>query len=150
MELQHVDKLFIAQKAFIVNNGKILLLQESLKYDEGSNPGRGDVPGGRVKPGEGFIEALDREILEETGLAVKRGQPFTMGEWRPQVKGEQWQIIATFVECFTDQDEVKLSLDHQAFKWIDPKSYKDHGPYAGFIEQAFQDYFKRWQGESLP
>ena len=45
-----VDKLFTATKAVIENpSGKILLLKESKKYDEGTNSGKWDVAGGRVK-----------------------------------------------------------------------------------------------------
>ncbi|RBY96475.1 NUDIX hydrolase [Blastococcus sp. TF02-8] len=41
----------------------------------GQDPGRGlwSVPGGRVEPGETFREAVEREVLEETGLRVRAG-----------------------------------------------------------------------------
>src|SRR5258708_5664220 len=69
-------KLFVATKAFIVYNGKVLILQESNKYTDGSNEGKFDVVGGRIVPGERFDESLLREIEEETGLEVKIGKPF--------------------------------------------------------------------------
>ena len=69
-------KLFVATKAFIVYNNKVLILRESIKYQEGTNHGKYDVVGGRVKPGQRFDESLLREIKEETGLAVKISQPF--------------------------------------------------------------------------
>ena len=74
-------------------------------------------------PGERFDECLIREIKEETGLDVKVGQPFFVGEWRPVVKGEPWQVIGIFFECFADSDAVVLSEDHNEYKWIDPKNY---------------------------
>ncbi len=61
-------KLFIATKAFILYDGKVLILCESGSYIDGSNQGRYDLPGGRLVPGERFDNALKREILEETGL----------------------------------------------------------------------------------
>ena len=64
----HINKLFVATKAFIEYEGKILILQESGKYVDGTNVGRYDVPGGRVEPGQRFDESLRREIKEETGL----------------------------------------------------------------------------------
>ena len=42
----------------------------------GQDPGRGlwSVPGGRVEPGETAVQAVEREVLEETGLRVRAGQ----------------------------------------------------------------------------
>ena len=118
-------KLFVATKAFILHNGKVLILRESKRYDDGSNPGQFDVPGGRVKPGQRFDESLLREIMEETGLDVKKIRPFHVDEWRPVVKGHQWQIVGTYFICTSESDEVKTSEDHDGFRWIDPKDYQD-------------------------
>ena len=64
-------KLFIAGKAFIKHNGKILVLRESSKYQDGTQTGKYDVAGGRLKPGENFLEALKREVKEELNLKIK-------------------------------------------------------------------------------
>ncbi len=119
--MSEVQKLFPAVKAFIVHEGKILLLQESTQYEDGTNAGKWDVPGGRVNPGEKWDEGLLREIKEETGLDVNIGKPFAMGEWRPAPRGEQWQVIATFVECTpVGEATVVLSQDHSAYQWLSP------------------------------
>lgn len=101
----------------------MLILREAGVYGDGTQTGNFDVPGGRVKPGQRFDESLLREIKEETGLDVKIGQPFSVSEWRPTIRGEQWQIVATFFECFADTDKVILSEDHNQYLWIDPKDY---------------------------
>jgi 8-oxo-dGTP diphosphatase len=134
-------KLFTAVKAFIVYNNKILILKESLKYQDGSNIGKYDVVGGRVKPGQRFDESLLREIKEETGLDVSIGKPFFVNEWRPVVKEEQWQIIGTFFECLTDSDQVILSEDHDDFQWIDPSEYKQYNLIENLIP-AFESYLE--------
>ena len=132
-------RLFVATKAFIVNDGKVLLLRESTKYTEGANPGKYDVVGGRVKPGQRFDESLLREIKEETGLSVRMGRPFFVNEWRPQVKGEQWQIVGAFFECHADSTSVLLSEDHDHAVWIDPKDFKNFGLIENLIP-AFEAY----------
>ena len=135
-------KLFVATKAFIVHNGKVLILREASTYHDGSNVGKYDVVGGRVQPGQRFDESLLREIEEETGLKATIGRPFFVNEWRPTVRGEQWQIVGTFFECFADSDQVKLSEDHESFLWIDPKDFRKHK----FIENlvpAFESYLGR-------
>ncbi|GAA2722653.1 NUDIX domain-containing protein [Actinocorallia aurantiaca] len=49
--------------------------EELLMVLRGRPPGAGlwSVPGGRVEPGESDVEALVRELREETGLAVAVG-----------------------------------------------------------------------------
>ncbi|MFH0905110.1 MAG: hypothetical protein V1826_00080, partial [bacterium] len=63
---------------------------------------------------------------EETGLTVKIGRPFFVNEWRPVVRGEQWQIVGTFFGCEADSSQVALSEDHDAFEWIDPREYQNY------------------------
>lgn len=120
-------KLFVAAKVLISHKGKILLLQESSKYKEGTQAGKFDVVGGRIAPGESFEEGLKREVVEETGLAIKLGKPFFVNESWPIVKGEKWQIVRIFLEAFSDSDKVTLSEDHEKYIWVDPKDYKSHG-----------------------
>jgi 8-oxo-dGTP diphosphatase len=134
-----VDKLFPATKAFIIYRGKILLLRESSAYKDGTNLGRYDVPGGRVIPGQVFHKNLKREIKEETGLEVKVGRPFHVGEWRPKIQGERWQIVGTFFECLSDSDGVVLSEDHDQYIWIDPRKYRDFNLIPN-LKEAFESY----------
>ena len=51
------------------SDGRLLLVRRA------NEPGRGrwSIPGGRVEPGEDDATALRREMLEETGLAVRPG-----------------------------------------------------------------------------
>ncbi len=135
-------KLFVATKAFIVYNGKVLILQESNKYTDGSNEGKFDVVGGRIVPGERFDESLLREIEEETGLEVKIGKPFFVNEWRPVVKNEQWQVVGTFFECFSETEKIKLSKDHAKYLWINPKDYQKYNLIPDLID-VFKGYLKR-------
>lgn len=133
--------LFVATKAFIVYQGKVLILRESSKYQDGSNASKYDVVGGRIKPGQNFLESLLREIEEETSLKVKVGNPFYVGEWRPVVKGEQWQVVGTFFECIAESDNVQLSEDHDDFKWINPNQFQDYLLIEN-LKPAFEKYIE--------
>src|SRR3989344_5793009 len=135
-------KLFIATKALIAYEGKILLLRESGVYQEGTNAGRFDVPGGRLKLGERFDEALRREVFEETGLEIEIGRPIAVSEWRPVVRGEQWQIVGIFFECRSKSAEVSLGADHNAYLWIRPEEYPAH-PIIDNLKSVFAAYAKQ-------
>jgi 8-oxo-dGTP diphosphatase len=117
-------KLFVATKAFINYEGKILILRESEQYADGTHAGFFDVVGGRLEPGEGIYESLRREIKEETGLDVRIGQSFFASEWWPTVKGERWQVVGIFFECFADSDQVRLGTDHDTYRWIEPEDFE--------------------------
>lgn len=119
-------KIFVATKALIVHDGKILLLRESGSYHDGTNTGRYDVPGGRLHPGEHFAEALAREVREETGLTVAIGKPVAVNEWRPVVRGEPWHIVGIFFECHAETAVVTLGTDHDAHLWISPDEYESY------------------------
>ncbi len=114
------DKLFVGLKALIVHEGKILFLRESSQYSDGTNAGLLDVCGGRMNIGEHPQEALLREVKEETGLMITIGQPVYVGEWRPVVRGEEWQVIGIYFLCYTNTTEVSLSQDHSEYIWATP------------------------------
>ena len=136
-------QLFVATKAFIVHDEKILIVRESNRYAEGTNAGLFDVPGGRVQPGQHFAESLQREVQEETGLQIAIGQPFFVNEWRPTIQGKPSQIVGIFFICTATNQAVTLSQDHQEFQWITPADYRQyplienlHAAFAAYLEKA--------------
>ena len=135
-------QLFIAGKAFILHEGKVLILRESPKYADGTQAGNYDVVGGRLTPGEPFNESLLREIEEETGLRVKIGEPFFLNESFPTVRGEPWHIVRVFVECSSEGEAVVMSTDHDDYLWIDPKDYKMY-KIIDNLHPMFEKYLKR-------
>lgn len=135
-------KLFIATKAIVTYNDKVLILRESGSYSEGTNSGRFDVPGGRLKPGEYFDQALLREVFEETGLQVTIKKPLAVGEWRPIVCDEPWQIVGIFFVCEASSNQVVLSEDHDAYEWIDPISYPAYDIIEN-LKPVFEEYITR-------
>ena len=134
-------KIYTAMKAVVSFQGRVLILREANTNPVGTNANRYDVTGGRVEPGERFDDALRREIYEETGLTATIGQPFYVGEWRLVVKGEQWQIIATYFQCQAKDNRVRLSRDHDDFQWINPQDYRQY-PLINDIKPVFARYLQ--------
>jgi 8-oxo-dGTP diphosphatase len=118
---QAIKKQFVAVRAVIIKDDKVLIIRESDVYGKGL--GRYDFPGGKVQMGESINEAIEREVKEEVGIKVKIGNPFYVDEWRPVVKGEQVQIIGIFYICESMDSEVKLGSDHDDYKWMPVSDY---------------------------
>ncbi len=63
--------LKIAVAAIVVCDGKILLVQRG----RGIGIGKWAPPGGKLEPGETLQEAVERELLEETGVLARATTP---------------------------------------------------------------------------
>lgn len=135
-------KLFVAMKAFVLHQGKVLLVRESGTYADGTHEGIYGLPGGRMKPGEHFLDSLYREVKEETGLTVKAERPLYVDEWRPVVRGEQWQIVGMFLLCSTLDDRITLGDEHDDYIWIDPATYTGINMIKN-EQEVFRAYFKK-------
>lgn len=116
----------IATRALITNqDGQVLLIRESGSYQDGTNAGKWDVPGGRLDARETFEDGMRREVKEETGLDIAVGRPVAMGEWRPTINGVRHQIVAVFCECQAASEMVQLSNDHDGYLWVGPGDYTE-------------------------
>ena len=67
--------------------GRLLLIRRGTEPDRG----RWSVPGGRVEPGESPAQAVEREVLEETGLRVRAGEP--VGRVRIPAAGVVYDVL---------------------------------------------------------
>ncbi len=104
----------VAAKAFIIRNNCFLLL-ERCRSDTIHHP-EYDIPGGGVENGESYLQALEREITEETGLKTSIRQP--LRAWNYSEKEGEMLYGVTFIADYIS-GTVRLSAEHQAWQWID-------------------------------
>jgi len=98
----------------IEKDGKILILQRSKK--EKAFPEMWDLPGGELDHGENIIDCVKREVKEESGLDVEVLFPVDVFS---KVIDDEHYVSIVYVSNHRSGD-VKLSKEHQTFKWINP------------------------------
>jgi ADP-ribose pyrophosphatase YjhB (NUDIX family) len=84
--------------------GRLLLIQRG----HAPAQGRWTLPGGRVEPGETPTEAVEREVLEETGLAVRAGA--AVGQVRIPGDGVIYDVV-DYACTLLGPDEVPVAGD---------------------------------------
>jgi len=106
---------YLAVSALIRDGvGRVLLLKRAV--DDPINPGKWDLPGGALDPGETFDRALRREAREETGMLVTLRHVAGAGELDLPTKRIAYLVMA----CDADRTEVSLSPEHEAYAWVEP------------------------------
>ncbi len=91
------------------DDGRLLLIQR------GNEPGRGlwSLPGGRIEPGESEVDAVAREVLEETGVRVQ------VGDLAGRVQRGRYDIADYFATVVSG--EVRAATDALDARWADPR-----------------------------
>jgi 8-oxo-dGTP diphosphatase len=93
------------------DQGRLLLLKRSRKSK--TNPGRWELPGGKVDPGESFSEGLLREVREETGLEISLQHGVGIAE--QELLG--LRVIHLILGGDTTDPIIHLSEEHQEYRW---------------------------------
>lgn len=84
----------VAVDAVVEHDGQILLIE----YDDAQFGRHWGLPGGGVEPGESIHQALQREVLEETGAHVIIGRLLLVNEVDP----------ARYGTIYSDNHELRL------------------------------------------
>lgn len=108
-----LKKIGISVKAVIFNGSDILILQKN----DRQNHYPWEFPGGGLEFGESFREGLEREVREETGLAVEVLGPLGSWEYRRE---RNYHLNGMLFACRTTERTVRLSAEHRGYRWIRP------------------------------
>jgi len=104
----------IVAKALIRDKtGNLLLLRRSLTHP--NFPEHIDFPGGEVEPNEPHIEAVRREIREETGLDIPLVN--IQQVYLKQLADDLTHVVF-LVSTSDSKPGVELSWEHSGFEWI--------------------------------
>jgi 8-oxo-dGTP diphosphatase len=123
MQREFPDTPLVGVGAVIVDAGRVLLVRR------GTEPmlGQWTLPGGLLEVGEGLINAVVREVREETGLTV---EPIELVELldRIQREGERVRyhyVIADYL-CRVTDGQLQAASDADAVRWVERAEWNSH------------------------
>ena len=135
--------VYLAVKTVVFWGEKVLFLRRSKEEQQRSRYHHEvwDFPGGGVHHGEACINALEREIYEETGLQVKNEKPFHVFDViRPQVH----LCIITYLSQYIN-GEIQLSREHDEYFWFTKEEMKYQGIPAWMLRRVEQAFIERME-----
>ncbi|HSO26401.1 MAG TPA: NUDIX domain-containing protein [Methanobacteriaceae archaeon] len=94
------------------DNGKILIIKRST--DSKTNPGKWELPGGKVDQGESFDQALLREVYEETNLKISLDHVVGASEQNLHVIRAVHIIMSGKIM----DGELTISSEHEGYAWV--------------------------------
>ncbi len=82
-------------------------------------PGFYELPGGHIDFGEDIVAGLRREIMEEFGMRITVGDPFTAFVDINYVKGSHTLEVVYFATFLDPIEQIKIDpQDHSEYRWV--------------------------------
>lgn len=108
-----VDNIIRSVGCIIEHNGKFLILYRK--------EGVCGLPGGKVENGETDVEALLREVKEETGLLVDANKLEPLGRWHWSLPDGLLRYSAFRIKLDSPFDVTIKEDEHSEYKWVTPE-----------------------------
>jgi len=122
----------ITQSAVLQNsNGEVLILQHK------SGPWL--LPGGRINQGEYYLDALKREVKEETGFSDFSIQKIL--EVDSFIDESKAKYSVTFL-CSAPDFKAKLSEEHKVFAWVTKETLDNYNFWHENIKKRVKKAFE--------
>ena len=125
-------KFYVAVKALVCYGRKFLLIKRTTEAS-----------------GESPMQALKREINEETGLEVEK--LILLNAWN-SFKDECTEIIGLTYICTANGDNVMLSKEHSDYEWVTYEEMNDYNLVKGMsrqLEELNRNYINKYINDNI-
>ncbi len=120
---EYPDHPRVGVGAVVLWEGRILLVRR------GVEPARGlwAIPGGGLRLGETLQEGAEREILEETGIVIRAGEPvFTCDSLQLDEEGRlRFHYVIVDMSADYVSGDVKGADDALEARWVSPAEIRE-------------------------
>jgi len=116
---EYPDRPRVGVGAIVIREGRVLLVQRGIE------PSRGlwAIPGGSLELGETIQEGAEREILEETGIVIRAGEPVHTFDFfeRDQTGRCRFHYVIVDVRAEYVSGDVHADDDAADARWLSPE-----------------------------
>lgn len=111
----------VAVKCLIKNeNNKYLILKKTKQEAQNDHiQNLYDIPGGRVEYGEDIINALIREVFEETGINLSQHNIVKILNATSIIRKDDLHLVVITYMANVKNYNVNISSEHSDFYWVD-------------------------------
>jgi len=121
--------------AIVVKDSKILLIKRS----QGLHAEKWAFPGGNIEPGETILEALKRELKEETNLNLKKLirkiAEYNYKRDNENILGSSWLVEAP--------GSLKINSESKEANWFSLEELEDLDTAPGISQEALKALYEK-------
>lgn len=113
-------RILLVNRCFVLDETKSKFLLIKRSAQDSNNPGLWEVPGGKLDEGQDLSHALEREVLEETGLLVEPSQRLMYADSQMATikKYEGMLYLVLFGIGQIVGGKLQLSEEHEDSAWV--------------------------------
>lgn len=120
-------RVVVVNRALVIDKDEKVLLIKRVKNDP-YMPGKWELPGGKLDSGQDISNALEREVLEETGLVIIPTNKVVY--WHSEIissgkyKGLPYIVLVGVAKPVGGR--VRLSEEHEEYAWLSREEFFDY------------------------
>lgn len=112
-------KILLVTRAVILDGEKTLFIRRS--RDDRWEPGKWEIPGGKLDSGQSVLEVVQREVKEETSLTIKvrQGEILTFSDKKAIKSGRYrgYYYLALIFKTNNFSGKLRLGPEHEDSGW---------------------------------
>jgi len=136
-------KIVLMASAAIIKKDSQELLVVKRSKEEKFLSGYWTGIGGKLEDNDLNIEeAVKREVKEEAGLEVEILYPLRVAEFTREDRPGTKAVEITYLCHSTENEEIQLSDEHDAYKWVNSETWKTLNPITDMQRENLEKLFE--------
>lgn len=139
MSREYPERPLLGVGGVVIHDGRVILIRRA------TEPLKGEwsIPGGLVELGEKLLDAVKREVLEETGLIVEPGEVLELFDsiWRDENGRCHYHYVPVDYLCRLTGGTLEAASDVSEARWVAEEELADFDlrpATLGVIRKAFE------------